>query len=77
MVKIYLLDGTESWVLIHIEVQGQEEDEFNRRMYTYNYRIFDYYNRPVASIAVLGGTKEDWRPNHFGYNLFGCGVDML
>lgn len=76
MVKIYLLDGTESWVLIHIEVQGQEEDEFNRRMYTYNYRIFDYYNRPVASIAVLGDTKEDWRPNHFGYNLFGCRVDF-
>ena len=76
LVKIYLLDGTESWVLIHIEVQGQEEDEFNRRMYTYNYRIFDYYNRPVASIAVLGDTKEDWRPNHFGYNLFGCRVDF-
>ena len=76
LVKIYLLDGTESWVLIHIEVQGQEEDEFNRRMYTYNYRIFDCYNRPVASIAVLGDTKEDWRPNQFGYNLFGCRVDF-
>ena len=76
LVKIYLLDGTESWVLIHIEVQGQEEDEFNRRMYTYNYRIFDCYNRPVASIAVLGDIKEDWRPNQFGYNLFGCRVDF-
>ena len=76
LVKIYLLDGTESWVLIHIEVQGQEEDEFNRRMYTYNYRFFDCYNRPVASIAVLGDTKVDWRPNQFGYNLFGCRVDF-
>ncbi len=76
LVKIYLLDGTESWVLIHIEVQGQEEDDFPRRMYIYNYRIFDCYNRPVASIAVLGDTGINWRPNQFGYNLFGCSVDF-
>ncbi|MEB3218949.1 MAG: hypothetical protein VKN72_22310 [Nostocales cyanobacterium 94392] len=76
LVKIYLLDGTESWVLIHIEVQGQEEDDFPRRMYIYNYRIFDCYNRPVASIAVLGDGRINWRPNQFSYNLFGCRVDF-
>ena len=76
MVKIYLLDGTESWILIHIEVQGQEEDEFSRRMYIYNYRIFDCYNRSVVSIAVLGDTNTNWRPNQFGYNLFDCRLDF-
>jgi hypothetical protein len=76
LVKIYLLDGTESWILIHIEVQGQEEDEFSRRMYIYNYRIFDCYNRSVVSIAVLGDTNTNWRPNQFGYNLFDCRLDF-
>jgi len=41
-------------VLIHIAVQGQADAEFPRRMYTYNYRLFDRYNRRVASLAVLG-----------------------
>ncbi|PAX60066.1 cytosolic protein [Brunnivagina elsteri] len=76
LVKLYRKDGEESWVLAHMEVQGQAEDEFSRRMYTYNYRIFDCYNRPVASIAVLGDTSTNWRPNQFGYNLFGCQVDF-
>ena len=45
-------------------------------MYSYNYRIFDRYNRSVASIAVLGDEGINWRPNQFGYNLFGCRVDF-
>ncbi|MBP5976078.1 hypothetical protein HW132_25920 [Brasilonema sp. CT11] len=44
--------------------------------YSYNYRIFDRYNRSVASIAVLGDEGINWRPNQFGYDLFGCRVDF-
>ena len=43
LVKIYLKDGSETWVLIHVEIQSQEESNFGRRMYTYNYRIYDRY----------------------------------
>jgi hypothetical protein len=76
LVKIYRTGGEESWILVHVEVQAQEESDFSRRMYNYNYRIFDRYNRSVASIAVLGDEGVDWRPNQFGYNLFGCRVDF-
>lgn len=76
LVKIYRLGGEESWILVHVEVQAQEESDFSRRMYSYNYRIFDRYNRSVASIAVLGDEGINWRPNQFGYDLFGCRVDF-
>jgi hypothetical protein len=76
LVKIYRLGGEESWILVHVEVQAQEEFDFSRRMYSYNYRIFDRYNRSVASIAVLGDEGINWRPNQFGYDLFGCRVDF-
>jgi hypothetical protein len=36
LVKVWLRDGEEAWILIHIEVQSQEEAEFPRRMFTYN-----------------------------------------
>ncbi|WP_088240674.1 cytosolic protein [Calothrix rhizosoleniae] len=76
LVKIYRIGGEESWILVHVEVQAQQESDFARRMYSYNYRIFDRYNRSVASIAVLGDEGINWRPSQFGYNLFGCRVDF-
>ena len=58
LVKVWLKDGTECWVLIHVEVQTTPEAEFPRRMYVYNYRVFDRYNRAVASLAVLTATSR-------------------
>jgi hypothetical protein len=71
LVKIYRIGGEEEWLLIHVEVQSQEETDFPKRMFVYNYRIFDRYNRSVASCAVLGDENIKWRPNRFGYELFG------
>ena len=76
LAQVWLSDGTEAWVLIHIEVQGQVDAEFPRRMYTYNYRLFDRYNRRVASLAVLGDSDPAWRPGEFGYDIFGCRVSL-
>ncbi|UKP01287.1 cytosolic protein [Nostoc sp. UHCC 0870] len=76
LVKIYRIGGEESWLLIHIEVQSQEETDFPKRMFVYNYRIFDRYDRSVASLAILGDDNPKWRPNQFGYELFGCTVDF-
>ena len=59
-------------MLIHVEVQTTRDAEYPWRMYVYNYRIFDRYNRPVASLAVLADDDPDWRPADFRNNLFGC-----
>ena len=45
-------------------------------MYVYNYRTFDRFGRQVASMAVLGDTRAEWRPDGFGYELFGCTVEL-
>jgi hypothetical protein len=31
-------------------------------MYVYNYRLFDRYDRPVVSLAVLADASPTWRP---------------
>ena len=76
LVQVWRRDGDEAWVLVHIEVQGQEEAAFAKRMYVYNYRIFDRYNRPVTSLAVLADQKPGWKPQSFGYELWGCEVGI-
>jgi hypothetical protein len=70
LAKVYLQNGEEAWVLIHIEVQSQEETDFAERMFVYHYRIFDRYKRKVASLAVLGDERSKWRPSQYGYQLW-------
>jgi len=41
-------------------------------MFTYNYRLFDRYARPVASLAVLADEDAGWRPDHYGFEVLGC-----
>jgi hypothetical protein len=72
LVKVWLRDGGETWLLIHIEVQGQRDSDFPRRMYVYNYRIFDRYNHEVVSLAVLADDDVDWRPDEYRRERWGC-----
>ena len=74
--KVWRNDGREAWLLVHVEVQGQREKRFPRRMFEYNYRIYDMHGRPVVSLAVLCDEHPTWRPDHFGYNNWGCEVGI-
>ena len=74
--KVWLQDGKEAWVLIHIEVQSQRDDDFPERMFVYQYRLYDRHRRPVVSLAVLGDEQPSWRPDRFGYSLCGCTVGL-
>lgn len=72
LVKVFLKDNTEKWLLIHIEIQGYAEVSFPKRMYVYNYRIFDRYDTDVVSLAVLTDDCETYRPNMYQRSCFGC-----
>ena len=43
LMQVWRRDGTPQMVLIHLEVQGQREADFPKRMFVYNYRTFDRY----------------------------------
>jgi hypothetical protein len=74
--QVWRPNNQETWILIHIEVQSQEESEFAKRMYIYNYRAFDLYEKPVISLAVLGDERKNWRPSSYSYSLGGCEVSL-
>lgn len=77
LVNVWLRDGSEATLLIHVEVQAWTQSDFARRMFVYHYRIFDRYNRQVVSLAVLADDRDDWRPNRFGYELGGCSMEFV
>ena len=72
LVRVARRGGGDEWVFVHIDVQSSYDRHFAERVFTYNYRIFDRYRRPVASLALLADDHPKWRPNGFGYKLFGC-----
>jgi Domain of unknown function (DUF4351) len=76
LVKVYLKDGKEQWIAAHIEIQNQKEDEFSERVFIYFARLRDKFRRKVASFAVLGDTDKEWRPQTFGEETLGCGVQF-
>ena len=76
LVRVWRRDGGDAWVLIHIEVQGRPERDFARRMFVYYYRIYDRYQRPIMSLAILGDEQPAWRPARYGQELWGCAVDF-
>ncbi|MBF0349206.1 MAG: hypothetical protein HQL81_16180, partial [Magnetococcales bacterium] len=71
LVKVWRQDGTELWVLIHIEIQGDRKPNFELGMYVYQYRAFDLYQVPVVGLAILADEEIGWRPTEFSYDLWG------
>jgi hypothetical protein len=76
LVKVWRKNGREAWVLIHVEVQTTREAEFPARMYAYNTRLADRYNRRVVSLAVLADDDANWRPSQYEDELWGWSVRM-
>lgn len=60
--KVWLKSGEEVWLLLHIEVQAHKDVLFPERMYIYNYRSFDRYQKPIVSVAILADGDPNWRP---------------
>ncbi len=72
LVKVYLRQQQqEVFLLVHVEVQGSVDLDFPKRMFIYNHRIFDRYDRQVISLAVLGDEQKSWSPNSYGYQIRG------
>jgi len=74
LVQVWLPGGQDLWVLLHIEVQSQEEREFAQRMFIYFYRLFDRFTRQVVSLAILGDQRAGWRPTAYAMDLWGCAL---
>ncbi len=76
LIKVWRRTGEPLGLLIHLEVQTQREADFPKRMFVYNYRVFDRFDLVVASFAILADSDAHWRPDHYEQGAFGsvCGL---
>ena len=71
LVKVWLKDGTEKWILFHVEAQGKPEKNFSERMYIYNYRIRDKFNCKITAWAILLDKNKKFLPTYFKESFLG------
>ncbi|MEK5040697.1 Rpn family recombination-promoting nuclease/putative transposase [Sporosarcina sp. FSL K6-3457] len=71
LVKVHLRDGEEKWVLVHIEIQSDNEPDFAKRMFQYFYRIFDKYDKEIVALAIMTSPHKSEYSTEFHYNYFG------
>ncbi len=71
LVKVHLKDGEEKWVLVHVEVQSDNEEDFAERMFQYFYRIYDRYYKEIVAIAIMTSPYQSTFPTQFHYSYFG------
>jgi hypothetical protein len=76
LVKVWTRAGDETWVLLNIEVQSQEESNFGARIFTHYYRLRDRYDVPIVNLVILGDERANWRPGLFRSAQWGCEVDF-
>ena len=59
-----------------MEDQAQREVDFAQRMCVYNCRIWDRYQRPVISLALLIDEDPHFRPDRFVRQKAGCRLEF-
>jgi len=66
LVKVYLKDGGEQFVLCHIEVQSSRgKGDLAERMFRYYYKISDKYQVPISAIAILTDDSRSYHPSAY------------
>jgi len=76
LVRVFLVGGGETWLLVHVEVQGQPDTDFPERMFVYHYRILDRYNKDTVSLGVLSDPDPGFRPDLYVREHFGCRTEF-
>lgn len=71
VVKVQLKNGDEKWILVHIEVQSDNDTGFSERMFQYFYRLYDRHNQKIVALAVITSPTQTKNPQHFHYSYFG------
>lgn len=67
LVKVWLKDGSEKWILLHTELEGGSRTGFAFRLFQYFYRLTDRYQMPVETIVVYTGDHHQIRPSEYHY----------
>jgi hypothetical protein len=65
LIQIYSYEGKESIVLLHLEIQNQNQSYFPERLFEYYCRLYLRYKRPILVLVILTDDSRQWRPEKY------------
>ena len=65
LIQVKSSQGKDLLVLLHIEIQGKKEVQFEKRLFEYYYRLHDRYHKPILTLVILTDTHLNWRPSFY------------
>ena len=82
LAQVFLLDGSDRFILMHIEAQGYgsgelETRQFEERMFRYFYRVREKLKADIVSLAILTDSDENYRPDRYEYSLHGTSLTYV
>lgn len=75
LLKIFLKDGGEEWVLLHIEIQDKGGEDFALRMFRYYCLLFTHYNKNPVALAILTAGRPKNENDFYKADLFGTSIE--
>ena len=77
LMKIFLQDGSDEWVLLHIEIQDKGGENISLRMFRYYCLIFIRHSRNPAALAILTAKrpKREGEPGIYKSEVFGTSIE--
>ncbi len=76
LARVQTVDGLLRTLLIHMEFQNQVDEDIEERLYTYNTSISLILQEQVVTVAVLGDSDSDWKPDTYSFATGGFNVCM-
>ena len=75
LVDVPLKDGSDTWILLHLEIQGKNGGNLAFRMYHYRSLIFVMYKRPMAALAIITDDRPTDEETHYSENTYETRID--
>ncbi|MBQ7560624.1 MAG: hypothetical protein IJS99_02150 [Synergistaceae bacterium] len=75
LLKIFLKEGGEEWVLLHIEIQDKGGEDFALRMFRYYCLLFTHYNKNPVALAILTAGRPKNENDFYKADLFGTSIE--
>jgi predicted transposase/invertase (TIGR01784 family) len=72
--KVPLKDGSEEWVLLHIEVQGRQGGNLAERINHYRCLIYAHYRREPVALAIITDKRPVDEPSYYSHSRFGTEI---
>jgi hypothetical protein len=69
LIRVFLKDGGERWLLIHLEVQSFAEEDFAARIFGYFCRLQAAFGRDVLPLVILADANRSWHPEEYRYEM--------